>query len=131
MPAAQAKALGAPLPAAASPSKNYAGPAKLVVPTVRSCVPPGKSLKLTIIALDREPVRHITVRFRPLGTGGWQTISATPVARAVHAVTLPAARDDFEYYVTGETVAGEKLVWPATAPAMNQTVVVNPSHPEL
>ncbi len=125
------KALGAPLPAEAAPSKKYAGPAKFIVPTVRSCVQQGESLKLTIIALDQEPVRQITVRFRPLGSGGWTTNAVTHFARAVHTVTLPAVPDDFEYYITGETAAGEKLFWPATAPAMNQTVVVIQKDQEL
>jgi hypothetical protein len=124
------KALGAPLPDEAAPSKKYPGPAKLIVPTVRSCVHQGEPLKLTILALAQEPVRQIAVHFRPLGNGEWKTSPATHVACAVHTVTLPAAPDDFEYYVTGETVTGEKLVWPATAPAMNQTVVVTQSEPE-
>lgn len=60
------------------------------------------------------------MKLRPLSRGDWQTISATHIARAVFEAKLPAARDDFEYYVT----AGENLVWPATAPQLNQTVVI-------
>jgi hypothetical protein len=37
-------------------------------------------------------------------------------------VELPPASVDFEYHVT----AGSGLVWPATAPQLNQTVVVAP-----
>jgi hypothetical protein len=29
-----------------------------------------------------------------------------------------------EYYITAETAKGHKLVWPVTAPALNQAVVV-------
>jgi len=125
------KALGSPLPYEAAPSKKYAGPAKFIVPTVRSCVQQGEPLKLTVIALDQEPVRPIAVRFRSLGNGEWKTNSPTRVVRSVYTFTLPAAQDDFEYYVTGETVSGEKLSWPATAPAMNQTVVVTQKDQEL
>ena len=47
------------------------------------------------------------------------------MARGVYAVTLPAEATtaDFEYYIEA-TVAGKRLVFPPTAPAMNQTVVV-------
>jgi hypothetical protein len=117
--AALAKASGKPLPPIPS---AYAGKPRLIVPTVRSVVTRGESLKLKIIALDKQPMKSVTVHFRPLGKGGWQTIPATHLARAVYEVKLPAAQDDFEYYVT----AGNALVWPATAPQLNQTVVVMP-----
>ena len=51
---------------------------------------------------------------------------ATHVGRAVWSATLPAAQEDFEYYLT----AGGNLVWPATAPGLNQTVVVFPQTPK-
>jgi hypothetical protein len=40
---------------------------------------------------------------------------------------LLAAREDFEYRVEAETADGRRLQWPATAPQMNQTVVVEES----
>ncbi len=113
-----AKAAGKPFP------KDYLGPPRLIVPTVRSVVNRGAALSLKIIALDRQPVKSVTVHVSPLGKGEWQTLAATHVARAVYAATLPAAPDDFEYYISAETVAGQKLGWPATAPELNQTVVV-------
>ena len=64
----------------------------------------------------------MVVKVRPLG-GKWQTIPATHLARAVYAAKLPTVPDDFEYYLTAETAGGQKLVWPATAPSVNQTVV--------
>jgi hypothetical protein len=36
---------------------------------------------------------------------------------------LPAAKDDFEYHVTAETSAATQLVWPATAPQLNPSVI--------
>jgi hypothetical protein len=115
-----AAALGAPLPADCAPSRQYAGPARLIVPTVRSVANKGESLKVKIIAVDKQPVKSVVVHQRPLGKGDWQTIPAKHVARAVYEARLPAAQDDFEYYIT----AGKDLVWPATAPQLNQTVVV-------
>ena len=117
---ALADALGVPLPSDCTPSKSYTGPGKLTVPTVRSSAAKGEVLVLKIIAIDNQPVKTVTVHVRPLGTGDWKTIPATHLARAVYEAKLPATQEDFEYYVT----AGENLIWPATAPKMNQTVIV-------
>ena len=111
------KALGGELPAELRPDRVYRGAPRLIVPTARSVVAKGESLKLKIIAL---PATQPIVHFRPLGKGEWKEIPATHIARAVYEAKLPVAQDDFEYYVT----AGKKLVWPATAPQMNQTVIV-------
>ena len=48
------------------------------------------------------------------------------VARGVYTTTIPAGRianNDVEYYVQA-AVSGETIRFPATAPTMNQTVVV-------
>ena len=100
--------------------EEYQGKPRLIVPCIRSVAVRNEVLKLKIIALAKQPVEDVSVHFRPLGQGDWQTIPATHLARAVHEAKLPAAQEDFEYYIT----AGENLVWPATAPALNQTVVV-------
>ena len=114
-----AEILGEPLPAACTTAKHYTGPALIKILTVRTTVYKGESLKLSIIAL---PAAQPTVHIRPLGKGEWKAIPATHIARAVFEAKLPAAQDDFEYYIT----AGGNLVWPATAPSMNQTVVTIP-----
>ena len=49
-----------------------------------------------------------------------------PAGRAVHTVSLPAVEGDIEYNIRATTVDGTKLIWPATAPAVNQTVVAMP-----
>jgi hypothetical protein len=122
--AALQAALGHSLPAAAHPWQDYRGPALLTVLTVRGDVATGESLKLPIIALAPQPVKSVTVRVRPLGQDAWQTLAATHLARAVWSATLPAATLDFEYQVSAECGDGTSLTWPATAPEMNQTVVV-------
>lgn len=118
------KLSGAPLPADAHPWPEYRGPGRLVVLTARTSQSTGEQLPLRIIALDQEPVKSVTVHVHPLGGREWKTIPARHLARAVYEARLPAARDDFEYHVTAETAGGQKLIWPATAPAMNQTVVI-------
>ena len=44
-------------------------------------------------------------------------------ARAVFSVTLPAAATDFEFDIQTKDFGGGAMAWPATAPALNQTVV--------
>lgn len=120
------KALGRPLPPEAAPGEVYTGPAQLILPTVRSMVVRGETLKLKIIALDQQPVQSVKVHVRPLAGDTWREIPAQHVGRAVYAATLPAAQDDFEYGVSAVTASGERLIWPPTAPKINQTVVVAP-----
>jgi len=115
-----AAALGEALPPDCMPSKTYTGPPRLILPTVPSVVTRGEVTTLKIIALDRQPVESATVHLRPLGKGASQEIPATHLARAVFEAKLPPAQEDFEYYIT----AGQNLIWPATAPALNQTVIV-------
>ena len=123
--AALSQALGKPLPAEAAPSQEYAGAAKLILPTVRSVVTKGEVLSLRIIALDTQPVKSVTVKVRPLGKGKWKSLEAAHLARAVWQVKLPAATEDFEYSVEARPAGGKILRWPASAPEINQSVVVN------
>ena len=117
-------ALGEPLPPEALPWKEYRGTAFLTVLTARGSAAEGETLSLPIIALDKTPVKSVSVHMRPLGHGDWQTIAARHIARAVWNATLPAATEDFEYQVVAETATGAKLTWPATAPDLNQTVIL-------
>ena len=41
-------------------------------------------------------------------------------------VQLPATGDDFEYYIQAHTFDGNRVIWPAAAPTINQTVVIMP-----
>ncbi len=70
----------------------------------------------------------LALYWRPLGQGAFARLPVEHVARSVYSVRLPAAQigaNDLEYYVEASTSAG-KIRFPATAPAMNQTVVVVP-----
>jgi hypothetical protein len=99
--------------------KDYQGRPRICVLKVRTVVVKGEKLKLKMIVLDRSTPGVVTVHHRPLGRGSWQSIDARHAGRGVYEALIPAADEDFEYYIT----AGS-LVWPATAPEMNQTVVV-------
>ena len=74
--------------------------------------------------LDQQPVKSVVVHSRPLGRGDWKTVEAKHVACAVWNAPLPAVTQDFECQVVAESATGATLTWPATAPAINQTVGV-------
>ncbi len=116
--------LGTPLPSLAQPWKDYRGEPRLVVMNARGSATKGESLKLNIIALDNQPVKSVTVKLRQMGQTLWKTIEAQHISRAIWKTSLPPANEDFEYQVMAETMEGAKLVWPATAPEINQTVIV-------
>jgi hypothetical protein len=115
---------GAPLPEEAKPWKEYRGKPLLVNLVVRTTIKRGESLNLRIIALDRQEVNSVSVKIRSLGTKKWEIIEAKHVARAVWNAMLPAAVNDFEYLIVSETPGVTKMIWPATAPEINQTVVI-------
>lgn len=123
-------ALGAELPADVAPSKEYRGAPRIIVPTLRSVVDAGEDLSLKAILLDQLPPRRFTLHYRPLGQGSFAVLELTHVARGVYRVQIPAPKPEvaaFEYFLQAETSAGRSLVFPATAPAINQTVVVIPN----
>ena len=102
----------------------YTGKPLLTLLTRRGNVYKDEQLTLRIIALDTQPVKGVSIRIRPLGRGDWRTVEALPVARAVWTATLPAATEDFEYQLVAQTRGGTRVMWPATAPDHNQTVIV-------
>jgi len=103
---------------------TYTGAPRLFVPTVRSLASKGEAITLKLIALDKQPVKSVTVKVRPLGQGPWQSIAATHVARAVWQAKIPPALHDIEYHAVAECAGGQKPVWPPTAPDINQAVIV-------
>jgi hypothetical protein len=117
--------LGEPLPAEAEPTSDYLGQPRLIVTTPRPHALPGESLMLQVVVLDPRPPRSASLHWRPLGRDDFQQLPLDHVARGRHTVQLPPAAGTFEYFLRAETADGRALVWPATAPDLNQTVVVS------
>ena len=122
--AALKKILGAPLPSACQPSASYEGPARLIVPTVRTQIAPAERLSLKVIVLAATPPQTATLHWRKLGSRRFKIIPLQHIARGVYSVTLPAAQADFEYFIEATRSDGQPLRWPASAPQLNQTVIV-------
>jgi len=123
------EAIGAVLPSEIELTAAYTGPTRLIVPTVRTQVARGETLTLKVIVLSAAPPRQATLRWRPMGQGEFASVPLQHVKNGVHLVTFPVkARDkDFEYYVEVAPATGAPLRFPATAPAINQTLVMCPT----
>jgi len=119
--------LGEALPPDAQPTKAYRGLTRVIVPTVRTSMSRGETLSLKVILLSEQPVQDAALYWRPLGKGRFTEARLLPVQRGVHTVKFPPAGqnpDDLEYYVKAVPAKGSPVFFPASAPALNQTVVV-------
>jgi hypothetical protein len=121
-----AKLLGCDLPQAASPSREYAGPARIIVPTVRTSVGPGESSKLRVLVAAADEPGPVVLYWRPLGGTGYTRELLRHVGRRVFEATLPeldSKSPSIEYHI--EAQAGDDTVrWPASDRGLDQTVVL-------
>jgi hypothetical protein len=120
------KLMGEELPADAIPSGSYNGPLRLIVPTVRGSLSAGEDLQLKVIILAAATHGDAALYFRPIGKGNYEKIPLTHIARSVYSARIPAGRieTDLEYYIEVNTTDGQVSTFPATAPEINQTVVI-------
>lgn len=118
------KLLSSPLPDDAKLAKGYGGSPRMFVPTVRTMINVGEPLKIRAIVQGAKP-SEVAIFIRPMGKGGFAKKPLTHMARGVYQITLPAQGwADLEYYIDTATADGKHLFFPATAPKLNQTVVV-------
>jgi hypothetical protein len=113
--------LGAEIPDDANPAMRYSGPPLIVVDAVRSMLYADEPLRLKARVMGHPD--SVTIHYRPMGEGEYESRTFARVARGVYMLTLPSQPGDFEYYLEARTSA-EKIVYPVTAPNLNQTVVV-------
>jgi hypothetical protein len=124
-----AKYLKSDLPPRAQLSRTYHGPLRLIVPTTRTLLSPHETFRLKVIILAEQSPREAALYWRPLGHGSFRQTPLTLVARGVYSVQLPAesiTEAGLEYYLKVRLDQGKSVVYPATAPKQNQTVVVTP-----
>jgi len=110
--------------------KAYCGSsAYLIVPTVRTVLTAGELLNLKVIVLDDSKAHDVAVYWRPMGKGKFNKVVCNHINRGVYKVTLPkqAAAQGLEYYIKAVTDKGDVLKFPASAPSINQTVVIMPN----
>jgi hypothetical protein len=122
-----AKILGQELPADAKPSKPYEGPPRIIVPTVRSSLAAGEDLRLKVIILAQKQPKDAFLYWRPMGTNNYTMVALTHIVRGVYSITIPAReikKTDLEYHIKVTVDDNHSIYFPATAPRIDQTVVV-------
>ena len=117
--------LGENLPQELLPSKDYPGNERIIVPGVRSDLESGEPFRLQIVFLGGRP-ENAGFYWKLLGQEQFQKMNLSHVARGVYSITLTPdmVAGDFEYYIKATGGDGKTLLFPATAPELNQTVVV-------
>ncbi|HXQ81085.1 MAG TPA: malectin domain-containing carbohydrate-binding protein [Opitutaceae bacterium] len=124
--AALARLLGYDLPLAASPSRQYAGPARIIVPTVRTCAAEGESIRLRVLVVGEEDPGSVVLCWRWIGGTDYLRQPLHHVARRVYEASLPrldSPNPAAEYHV--EAVVGEaSLRWPSSDHGLDQTVIM-------
>lgn len=120
--------LGAPLPEEAGLPRDYNGPARLIVPSVRTSRGPKEPVDIKVMTLSATPPESMTLCWRVMGQGQWQKEPFDLVARHVYrkSFTLFPAGEDIEYYIEAFFPGNAAVCWPPTAPDLSQTVVVLP-----
>jgi hypothetical protein len=118
---------GEPLPPEAELSMKYFGPLRIIVPALRNILEENEDFTLKVMLLSGEPVREVFFCWKILGDRQFSKIPLTHVNRGVYKIILPAEElknNDFEYYIEAVSASSEKALFPATAPSLNQTIVV-------
>jgi hypothetical protein len=115
--------LGEPLPQDLQPWAEYRGENRLIVPTKRTLFRSGEALDLKCLILAKEGPERVILRWRVLGQPDFQEDVFTTLSRGVYRIETLPMHEDFEYFVRAEW-PDQQLVFPATAPQQNHTVVV-------
>lgn len=123
--AAIAKLLREPLPAEAAIRTTYRGEPRIFVSAPRTLAKAGEPQEIRAFVLSDEPCAEVHLYWRVLGAARFETLPATHRARQAYRVSLPAQSSGcLEYYLEATLKDGRTLRWPATAPAVNQTLLV-------
>ncbi len=121
------EALGEPLPDYAYLCNTYEGPVRVIVPTVRTDITSKESLSLDVLILSEEKPEDVSLLWRTFGKKEFQKIPVKHRTRGVYAVEIPVeetSKGTFEYYVQVQPQSGRRVMFPPSAPEINQTVVV-------
>jgi hypothetical protein len=103
-----------------------------VLPTRRSGITTGEGMTLKVIIMSPEKPKEAALYWREMGRKRFSEVPLEHVNRSVYRVTLPeeATQSDFEYYVRATKQDDSAVVYPATAPDLNQSVIIMKPHME-
>jgi hypothetical protein len=117
--------LGTELPAEALPDKAPIYSSRIIAPELRTAINADENFTTQVIITEASPANAV-LKYRHLGEKKYQTVSLQNIGRCVYQAEIPADRltGDFEYYIEVEKQKGKTMRFPATAPEINQTVIV-------
>lgn len=115
---------GEPLPDETAINTTYRGAPRIFVSAKCTQIAIGESLEIRAFVLAGSKCAGVNLYWRTLGEGTFKKVVATHRARQAYRVALPAQSDGaVEYYLEATLDDNQKILWPATAPSINQTVV--------
>jgi hypothetical protein len=117
------KLIGEDLKNEAFLSKVYLGSPRIIVPALRGSLDEGEKLVLKVMILSKGQPASAELFWRPLGTGRFSAVPLRKLDRAVYTVEVPSNNADIEFYIEAK-VDDQDVFFPATAPELNQTVIV-------
>jgi hypothetical protein len=122
---AVARLLGTPLPKEAAINTSYRGVPRIFVSSMCTQWRRGEPLEVRPFVLSTPKCTGVTLHWRYLGEHAFKNVAATQRARQAYRVDLPTdTGGTVEYYLEAAFEDGTNVVHPATAPSMNQTVIV-------
>jgi hypothetical protein len=109
----------------AAVSAAYRGTPRIFVSAQCSQVRVNEPEEIRAFVLSGAKCTGVNLYCRGLGEGPFTKVAATHKTRQAWRVALPAqSQGAVEYYLEAVLEDGRKVLWPATAPSMNQTAVV-------
>ncbi|GHT23727.1 hypothetical protein FACS189430_07450 [Bacteroidia bacterium] len=110
-----------------NPSKEYQGRDRIFINNLRTAALNGEKLTLPVFIHTKKQPKSTTLYWRELGgKADFKKIPLTHLAGSCYQVNLPSLseqRQEIEYYIEAE-LDNQSLVFPPTAPQLNQTVVL-------
>ena len=122
--------LGAPLPADVSPSHDYAGPNRILVPTLRTSAHEGEAVAVRVLLIGAGAPDGGDLLWRPMGRGDFRRSPLLHVGRGVYQASLPAIGPELpalEYRIEARFRRGPPVSWPANARQAGHTIVMRPT----
>ncbi|MCX6929376.1 MAG: hypothetical protein NT154_40095 [Verrucomicrobia bacterium] len=122
--AAIAGILGQPLPTEAAVNTAYQGTPRIFLSAKCTQMNAGEPQEMRAFVLCGPKCTGVKLHWRLLGDGSFKKVVATHRSRQAYRVALPAqVQGAVEYYLEATLDNGRKVLWPTTAPSINQTVI--------
>jgi len=116
--------LGGPLPPEAEVRTAYRGTPRIFVSARRTQANVGEAQEIRAFVLSGAQC-GVNLYWRSLGAGSFKRLAATHRSRQAYRVALPTRfPGTLEFYLEAALDDGQTVRWPATAPSINQTVIV-------